>query len=156
MGKLVVGDCTAFAIFHTFKDGKWHSITELRKKHGNCADKRARELRSEKYGAFEIERKLLENISYYRLSRFSLRKREREAAYMSLRQLPVIIDRVDFVRNVKLRNSDIIFLLALVNNSPQLNHSKVKLLWDETRSRLSFKLESLLSDSLRDPFDLFE
>lgn len=154
--KKVEQDCTVYGAWNTLKDGKWHHVMVLRGRCGEQGDKRARELRETKYGAWTLEVKRTHDGTFYRLLPDDLNTKKVEAACLDIRTPFAYEDAVDRPRTVILKVTDIVFLLGLINNSAQLKEPQVKKLWDHRRPILATRLREALPEDIQDPFDLFE
>jgi hypothetical protein len=152
-------DGSAYGAFAVLKDGKWHSADELRRRCGEKGVRRARHLREAKFGGFTLERTRDATGTSYRLLLGEIRGKKLAVTRLEAR-LPCLVgeevDDVDKVLVLSLPACDVVFLLALLENSAQLRNPEVKKLWDQRRSQLAFLLKEALPDGVRDPFDLFE
>lgn len=153
MSKKPAIDGSVYGAFAALLDGEWHSDEELRRRCGAEGPRRARMLRSPKYGGLRLVRLAGPGGPGYRL----LLGRNDDAARESLlRRKPVRPSaEVSRRRAVLLSDAELVLLAAVLENNPHLHHPRVARLWEEVKRGLSVKLRGLLADQLRDPFDLF-
>lgn len=154
--KTIIIDGTPFGAFNVLKDSKWHTAEELREKCGNNGPRRARDLRSTKYGSFVVENKVENGVSKYRIPKESLVGKDVEISIIESRETLSEPHEIDKERPVMLTGMDRVFILAMLTGSSQLNDPTVKKLWIQRRAQLIYRFKRSLPAGLIDPFDLFE
>ena len=155
-------DSTAFGAFALLKDGYWHSDVEIMQRCGQSGVGCVRSLRMAEYGSLDIVLARPKDLSeaaiaytipgktYYRIN-----GRIPNDVWANLtRRKSFPVDPMTYKRTIRLSGVDVVYMLAALDNDPQLADPQINSLWLERRVIIADELRKHVPVELRRPSDL--
>lgn len=145
-----------YAAYQLMKDGRAHSLDEIWKKLGPNGARRIRELRSRRFGGFDVVAGLTDGVRWYQISKAELASKQKAANCLEAGVPFQSENRMEHTVRMTVAVQDLVLLRGLITDDAEMRDSDVAKLWSDRKNRILNEIAGLLrDDDPQSPVELF-